>query len=456
MNPSDAPAERSSSPASPSAVAGVWNGMIAVGKTPIAMILRMHRDDDEWVATADYPQQGRVAVPIKDVLFENGCLRFSNTSLGNYVGRLAADGQSIDGEYSGKAVTYPLLLRRGEPELTTPLRPQTPAPPFNYAIKPVFVAGPAGRLAGTLTMPDAGPIKTVALLIPGSGAMDRDETVFGHKPFWVLADHLSRHGYAVLRMDDRGVGESAGERARITVSDEVEDAAAALDFLHVHPGLRDRPVGLIGHSMGSTVGRILAGRRQDVDFFVSLAGAGLAMGEALVARECEDLARAGRGVDAVRSHGDFARALFQELCQRGFDEAIDSSQILALAAQHGAIETAAPNASAWVNRYNEAWFRSALQIDPGAALARLRAPFLALNGSLDRQVTSAANLAALGRCLDQAKHPDFELVELPGLNHLFQTCDSGDPFEYPIIEETFAPLALRTIVDWLDARFTAP
>ncbi|NUO76939.1 MAG: alpha/beta fold hydrolase [Lysobacter sp.] len=424
---------------------------MSVSGSAILIRLRIEQVESELRITADFPQQGRGGFVFTEASRVGDVLSFTSRSLGRYRGVVDAGGQRIDGEFVDGDQRRALILHAGDAPISAPMRPQTPRAPFGYAIEAVSVEAPGGvRLAGTLTRPHRG-LRATALLINGSGALDRDETVFGHKPFWVLADHLSRHGYAVLRLDDRGVGESGGHRHGITLADEADDLSAALDYLHTHAALRAAPIGLIGHSMGGALGQWLTARRDDVAFLVSLAGPGLRLGEVLAVREGETLARMGTDAAAVARHVAFARALFRELAERAVDAPIDGEHVLQIALAHGADATAQANAADWIARYNEAWFRSALRYDPARCLGDIRAPVLALNGARDVQVPARANLDAIAQAL--AHHADFETDELDGLNHLFQTCTTGEAYEYPIIEETFAPLALERIRAWLDRRF---
>ena len=444
---------RAARDAQPCPVFGYWHGRVVVSGSPILIRLLIERAEAGLSLTADFPQQGRGGFVFTDVVCEGNVLCFTSRSLGRYSGIVSADGDRIDGAFADRDQRRAMTLQAGDVPASVPVRPQTPQAPFDYAIEQVRVDTPAGiRLAGTLTRPHR-DLRATALLINGSGALDRDETVFGHKPFWVLADHLSRRGFAVLRLDDRGVGESGGERPAITLADEAQDMAAAFDFLLASKDLRGAPIGLIGHSLGGAIGQWLAAERDEAAFLISMAGPGLAMGEVLALREGEALRRSGAMLEVVERHIAFARALFRELADAAAYTPIEAERVAAIARAHGADATAQANAGDWLSRYNQAWFRSALRFDPARTLARISAPVLALNGARDVQVPAAANLEAIGQALGAAQHRDYTLRELPGLNHLFQACTSGEAYEYPIIEETFSPLALATICDWLERRF---
>jgi len=452
LNPLEQPARADARSAS--AIDGSWHGTVEFD-VPVPIVLHIEQRDGALSIVADYPQLRSVGVPVREVSFVEGMLRFATRSLGDYSGSLSADGSGIAGVFSKEDRRYPLLLRCGASEPAAPKRPQTPQPPFGYAIEQVHVNNAAAgcRLAGTLTIPQAAALRAVVLLITGSGAMDRDETVFGHKPFLVLADHLSRRGYAVLRLDDRGVGESSGERAAILPQDEADDMSAALDVLHARDDLQGLPIGLIGHSMGGVIGMTLATRRRDIAFLVTMGSPGGTLGVAFAERECDAMRVSGVAVEAVARHAEFTRALYRELADRPVDVPIDAQQIAILAARSGAGRQGPTHSEEWIARFNQPWFRGACRLDPAGLLGQIAAPLLAINGSLDVQALAAPNLAAIGAALAAAGHADFQTVELPGLNHLLQTCRTGAVYEYPAIEETFAPLALETLSAWLDVRF---
>jgi len=436
-------------------IEGTWNGVIDLNGTPVPIMLHLTVRESKLSATADFPKHYRSGVDLLDVSFAERTLRFGTRNMGVFTGNLSGDGARIVGEFSNKEQRYPLVLSTGDVAREEPARPQTPKPPFSYDSEEVYVDRADCRLAGTLTIPSDRKLRAGILLITGSGAMDRDETVFGHKPFWILADYLSRRGFAVMRLDNRGVGASTGDRSTHVVADDVDDMSAAIDHMKRHRELRGVPIGLIGHSVGGLIGAQVAVRRDDIAFLVSMAGPGLSVGEAFADRECDGLEKTVADPAAIERHPAFTLALYQNLGERG-DAPIDSAEITALAERFGASQTAVvKNSADWIARFNEPWFRSLLRCEPAPILRRVTAPLLAINGSLDAQLRAATNLAVMRSMLERAGHPDFEIVELAGLNHLFQTCTTGLPYEYPAIEETFAPRALDTIGTWLNDRFDA-
>lgn len=440
------------------AIEGTWSGLVRLGATPVPIVLRIERTGGELAVNADFPQHRRTGVSLLAPSFDGGVLRFGTRNMGDFAGSMSGDGRTISGAFAHNDQRYPLTLQYGDAALSKPARPQTPTPPFNYAVETVYVdnAEAGCRLAGTLTIAGDRPLRAAAVLVSGSGAMDRDETIFGHKPFWVLADHLGRRGYAVLRLDDRGVGESTGDRSSITLADDARDVAAAVDHLRARGDLRNVPVGLIGHSVGGLTAVRVAAEFSEVAFVVTMGTPGVALGEAFADRECHALQTAGKDAGTVASHRAFTVALYRDLAGRLDGDPIDAAQITALAERCGATATAVVRDNAeWIARFNEPWFRSLARHEPRGWFEQLRVPLLAINGERDVQTRAAPNLAAIADALTNGAHPDFSVVELSGLNHLFQTCTTGAPYEYPAIEETFAPRALDAISDWLDARFPA-
>jgi pimeloyl-ACP methyl ester carboxylesterase len=138
------------------------------------------------------------------------------------------------------------------------------------------------RLAGTLTLPHAnGPFPAV-MLISGAGPQDRNYRVFGHKPFLVLADHLTKLGIAVLRVDDRGVGKSTGSFTEATSQDFADDALAGIEYLKTRSEIAHKKIGLLGHSEGGLIAPMVAARSRDVAFVVMMAGPGLKGDEIVV------------------------------------------------------------------------------------------------------------------------------------------------------------------------------
>jgi uncharacterized protein len=332
----------------------------------------------------------------------------------------------------------------------------------SYDEEPVAYENSAAgvTLAGTLTKPHTGGPHPAALLLTGSGPHDRDETVFGHRPFLVLADHLTRHGVAVLRVDDRGVGESTGDFASASTQDFASDVEAGVEFLRARAGIRDDCVGLIGHSDGAIIAPLVAAGAARVAWIVMLAGTGVP-GEELLLAQAEGIAAAmGVPEKARAQQAEFSRAVYGVVKAQA-DDAVAKREIEKLIDEYATRADDANTAQAvtqiraQIPRLLGPWFRGFLDSDPGAVLPHVRVPVLAVNGELDLQVPASQNLPAIVAALEAGGNRDYAAVKLPGLNHLFQTATTGSPEEYEKIEETIAPVALTTISDWLARRVGA-
>lgn len=342
--------------------------------------------------------------------------------------------------------------------LTDPKRPQTPQPPFPYTVEEVTFANPeapAVELAGTLTIPEGDGPHPGVVLISGSGLQDRDETLFQHKPFWVLADHLSRNGIAVLRYDDRGAGKSKGDGLNATMVEFASDAWAAAQTLAADERVDAAKVGLIGHSEGGVTGPMVAVAHPDaIAFVVMLAGTGV-RGDALVQRQTKLLLEAeGADEDKVTREVETIAAMHEAILAAPPGEANDAieavlrewydglSGIEKLAA--GPVEEViapriAANATPWLHHF--------LGYDPAENLRKLDGPVLVLNGELDLQVAADQNIPAIEAAL--ADNDQVEVVRFPGLNHMFQPATKGTMSEYATIEITMDPKVLETIATWI-------
>ncbi len=380
-------------------------------------------------------------------------LRLRQPMAAQFAGRRSSDGQRLEGEWQQGLRSFPLTFsRQGGPKAAGPNRPQTPQPPFPYQLAEVtFKNEKAGiTLAGTYTVPaDMGPFPAVVLLT-GSGPEDRNETILGHQPFAVLADYLTRHGIAVLRFDDRGVGQSGGTLAGTTSADYTADAQAALSWLHAQPGIRKNQVGLVGHSQGGTAAIGAAIQPAGPDFLVLLAAPALP-GDELIVQQSLALARL-QTLDAAQlaTTEKMQRAMTQ-IVQQNPDNAQARAKLLAY--YNGINPQLAAQLESQMPMLTSPDYRHLLADRPAQTLAKVKCPVLALGGGHDRQVPAPANLAATTAGLKAAGNRDVTVRELPGLNHLFQTAPTGSPAEYGTIEETFAPSALAVIGDWI-ARHT--
>ncbi|MFT8777485.1 MAG: CocE/NonD family hydrolase [Gluconacetobacter liquefaciens] len=440
-------------------LSGDWAGVLApLPGHSLPLILHVTGSAGQWAATLDSPIQGALGLHAQAVTQQGRAVTIRlAVPQAAYDATLSPDGQTLRGTWSQGVGALPLTMTRGRtPPDRAALRPQTPRPPFPYRSEEVAYDNDAGHahLTGTLTLPaGAGPFPAV-LLITGSGLQDRDETVFDHKPFLLWADVLTRRGIAVLRVDDRQIGGSTGEVARATTADFAGDAAAGFAFLRSRADIDPHRVGLMGHSEGANIAAMLAAHDPAVAFIVMLAGSG-EPGEQLLLQQKRRLELATGAPDArvdrlAATMGALYDAVKTTRDQTEADAALLKAWQTVSTAHGHPSDTVPPE----IRVVSSPWFRWFLAYDPPTDLEKVRCPVLALGGSKDIQVEANTNLVAIKAAL--RNDHDAKVLELPGLNHLFQTAQTGLPSEYGTIRETIAPIALRTVEDWIVAHTIVP
>lgn len=445
-------------------ITGQWIGKLQVPGGRLTLILHLSNDGDGRLsASLDSPDQGATGIPCDSVVYAEPNLTVVINAIG---GRYEAtlDGDTLRGLFTQFGRSYPLLLTTTAEEDRSSTRPQEPKKPYPYLAEDVrFVNATDGdTFAGTLTLPmSPGPHKAV-VMITGSGAQYRDETVMGHKPFLVWADALTKRGIAVLRYDDRGLGASTGNFDTATMADFSRDAEAAVDYLRSRKEIDSRRIGLIGHSEGGMVApRVAVSRPKDVAFIVLLAAPGL-RGDSLLLLQDEAVARRSGLPDSVREANlRLNRSLFALLLPETADEEILRQTIadtlrsayfdgpLALPMPHEHIERTIMMA---MDMLTSPWMRDFLRYDPLPTLSQVQCPVLAIQGSEDVQVPAEENLPRIRRALEHRGDKGIAVREFPGLNHLFQHCETGLPNEYGQIRETVAPEVVQFVGDWMVAQ----
>jgi pimeloyl-ACP methyl ester carboxylesterase len=440
---------------------GFWYGPLKAGPIEMRLGIVISKGADGTLGgVMDSLDEGAFGIPI-EVTVAGGAVSFAIKPLTiSYRGTLSEDGQTIKGIFTQGGAALPLTLQRSDKRVVN-ARPQHPQRPYPYIEEEVTYKSGALTFAGTFTKPSGeGPFPAV-LLITGSGAQDRDETILGHKLFLVLADHLTRKGIAVLRVDDRGVGGSTGVLVEAGIEEQADDVMAGVAFLKSRKDVRAGRIGLVGHSEGGMVAPLAASRSKDVAFIVLLAAPGTS-GEEVLVRQFEDIAkgelkataeelakardRQRRGF-AIVKEGPDAETIRKRLLQMEEEELGKLS-----AAERKEYEGSKAQAMQQLEMSLTPWFRSFVRYDPHPVLAKVTVPVLALNGEKDKQVAAKENLAAVAKALREGGNADATVKELAGLNHLFQHANTGALVEYGQIEETFAPEALEEISSWLLAR----
>lgn len=433
-----------------SGVEGTWQGTLDVGAIKLRLGLHVTKNaQGELSSTLDSIDQNAMGIPVKVTTFRDNALHLDMPALhATYDGTLGAGGQEISGTFV-QGVPLPLVFKRVE-KLATLNRPQNPKPPYPYDAQDVAYETKGGiKLAGTLTLPHGSGPFPAAIMITGSGPQDRDESLLGHKPFWVIADYLTRRGIAILRLDDRGVGGSTGNSTRETLDDMAGDVVTGVEYLKSRKEIDAKHIGVIGHSEGGIVGPAAAARSADIAFVIMLAGTGVP-GTEVLKLQGEAIIRASGGSEQkVAEEHAMQDMIFRVLKSEQDDKAAVDKM---MAEGRGVSD---PAIRAQFTSVTSPEMRSFIFYDPAEALRKLKVPVLALNGSRDLQVPPQQNLPAIAAALAAARNNDFTVSELPGLNHLFQKCKKCTVQEYAELEETFSPTALEIMGDWL-VRHTHP
>ncbi len=438
-------------------IIGSWMGTLSFGNTEVRIAYTIEADPNGTLSAFLHSVDEAVYnIGVDEVLFEDNQLTLvCEAALSTYKGRLIKGRSSVlfDGHWLQSGLTLELDLRPVA-EVPRPNRPQDPQPPFPYEQQEVvFENIPAGiQLAGTLTIPEGTGPFPVMVTISGSGPQDRNSNIFEHKPFWVIADYLARSGIAVLRYDDRGVGNSTNSKTEATSADLAGDVIAAVTFLLDHPDIDPNRIGLIGHSEGGLIAPMVATEIEDIALIVLLAGPGVPGSEILLVQTADILRSRGASEQAIENNSIYLNRVF-EILEDNTDDEIAKEKIrqtyIQIYGQGPSQELLDAEAQAWTSP----WMRFFILYDPGPTLAQVTCPVLALFCELDIQVDPNENLPVMEYILSRAGHTDYLVHELPQLNHLFQTTETGAVEEYAQIEETFAPAALDFIGAWISERF---
>ena len=445
-------------------IEGIWLGTLKFDGAELRVTFTITKDQDNTLtATMDVPEQNATDIPVDDVVFSDGNVRLELISIeGVFEGRLSEDGETIEGMWTQGSMTLTLVLQRTEEELVLE-RPQEPKEPFPYTAEEViFENTEAGiTFAGMLTLPESGEDFPAVLLLSGSGPQDRDEAAFGHRPFLVLADDLTRKGIAVLRVDDRGVGGSTGHFDGATALDFTEDAMAGVAYIKRRDEIDTDRIGLIGHSEGGMIAPLVAVRSPDVAFIVLIASPGLPIKQMEYSDRARSLKARGASDGLIARNRCLQKSLFTVIEQET-DGPIVRDAFTALitdfskglqADEKDIMGISEETLNAYIEnqfqRLHSPWFRFYLPYDPGMVLRKVNCPVLAINGEKDVQVPSKENLAAIVKTLEAGGNSNYTIKELSHLNHLLQTAETGNISEYGKIEETMSPTALHLIGNWI-------
>lgn len=432
-------------------ITGQWNGIIKVPGSQLRVVFNITKSEKGYSSTMDSPDQGVKGIPFTKSSFENSILKLEIPSaLIVYEGKLDGDNNLV-GEFTQRGQVFPLNLSRTEVEKKDIVRPQEPQKPYPYYSEEVTFENKTDKnvLAGTLTLPKKQGNFPAVILITGSGPENRDEELFGHKPFLVLADYLTKKGIAVLRFDDRGVAKSTGDFKTATTMDFSRDVQAGIDFLKTRKEINKTKIGLIGHSEGGVIAPIVAGNSKDVGFIVLLAGTGI-RGDKLMLLQKEKIERQ---MGVLENEIQKGQVIFKGvydiiLASTANDDNLKMKINSYFKSQFGN-KMSEQQISGLTTQITNPWMFYFLKFDPASALEKVKCPVLAINGDKDLQVPANVNLEAIKKALVQGGNKKTTTKVLPNLNHLFQECKTGLPTEYEIIEQTFSPVALEEISSWI-------
>lgn len=404
---------------------GTWNGELNVMGNKVPLVFNFSTNG----CTIDSPSQGVNGIQAEKTVKDDGTISVKVGMIGATFEGKMTDGE-IKGTYVQNGFPLPLTLKPGKLVVK---RPQTPVPPFPYKEESVSFTNAQYTFNGTLTLPENYTKNTpVVLMVTGSGQQDRDEELFSHKPFAVIADALARQGIASLRYDDRGWGDNSVNFADFTTDDFRQDAAAALPLLRK----RFNKVGILGHSEGGTIAMMLAAEGK-ADFIVSLAGMAISGKETLIMQNRQAMSAIGLPKETVDSYCNSISKALDEIASGKKANEINIDDVP---------QALKPITIKALQQADTPYIRHFLTVDVGKLLPKIKCPVLALNGTKDTQVDCDANTTRIEKGLANCKH---SIKKIDGVNHLFQHCNTGIVTEYQQIEETISPEVLQEVAEWI-------
>ena len=443
-----APADAQGSPS------GAWAGAIAIMGQKLEMVVTFSGEGAGLKATIDIPQQGATGLPLTNVKADGAIVHFELK---------AGPGMAVfEGERKGDAIsgTFEQAGMKGTFELT-PKKAEAPEPPPPYGAEEVKIPAGAVSLAGTLTLPPGAGPHPVVVLLTGSGAQNRDEEIFGMKPFRLIADHLTRRGIAVLRCDDRGIGGSTGSMAQATTADFAEDALAQVLFLRGRADIDKDRIGLLGHSEGGLVAPMVASRSKDVAFIVLMSGPAVT-GEQILLAQGQLLAQAsGIAPEQIARNTELQRKMFsaartgqgwKEIEEQTYTAAREALEKLPEAQRRGIPDLdglARKTAGQQLAAARSPWFKYFIEHDPAPALAAVTCPVLAIFGERDLQVPTGQNRGAMEEIFKKSGNRQVTVHVVPRANHLYQDSVTGNATEYATLKKEFVPGFLDVLGNWV-------
>lgn len=427
---------------------GSWIGKLSFGSRGLNIGLNIEQQDGYVVCTLDSPDQGVKGIGCHKNTLTDTKISLSVPAIGaSYEAELVED--KLVGTFSQGGLKLPLTLKRGEYK---PRRPQTPTTPLSYRTEEVAFANKAegAKLSGTLTYPvNFENYKKysvpVVLMVTGSGGQNRDEEIFDHKPFLVIADFLAKNGIASLRYDDRGVGKSTGPTKNTTTENNLADAEAGIAYLRSLK--KFGKIGVLGHSEGGTIA-FMMGANKSVDFLISLAGTAAKGIDVIVGQNRAAMQLQGVPPAIIEEYAVALRIVYADRISG--KEIADKPAYIETLCQTNRLtlpDNFKSNLAKCIT-FGDNWLTWFLGYDPAQAISRIKCPVMALNGALDLQVLSSDNLPIIKANLP--KNKKSVVKEYDSLNHLFQHCTPSTALNYGAIEETISVGVLKDMANWLN------
>jgi pimeloyl-ACP methyl ester carboxylesterase len=440
-------------------ITGAWHGLLSVQGTQLPLTFNVDKTADSLKATIDSPEQKALGIPVARAIYKDSTLTFLMPDMGaEYRGKLTSKNIFV-GNFTQRGRNFPMNLSREKAEKTKINRPQEPLAPYPYYTEEIKFKNEKEKitLAGTLTLPKKEGKFPVVILISGSGPQNRNEELMGHKPFLVLADHLTKNGIGVLRYDDRGTNESEGDFSDCNSQNFAYDVEAAIKYLLTRKEIDKTNIGLIGHSEGGLIAPIVASKNKNVAFIVLLAGPGMSGGDILLLQQ-ELIGRATGISEKDLAETKSINTVAYQIISKSKDIPEAKKQLAeyykkTISAmpedERPTQQEAEEGITTQINAITGKWMYFFIKYNPYPNFKNVKCPVLALNGEKDLQVPSKENLVAIKKGIEMGKNKNVTTKELPNMNHLFQECKTGSPSEYATIEQTISPIALNEVSTWI-------
>ncbi|WP_379125468.1 alpha/beta hydrolase family protein [Paradesertivirga mongoliensis] len=429
-------------------ITGRWNGALKFGASQLRIVFNINKTGAGFTSTMDSPDQGARGIPVTTTTFEDSKLRLEIVSAQiEYNGVLS--GNILKGTFKQAGHEFPLELSKGE--LQANKRPQDPIMPYSYHSEEIIFKNTKANisLAGTLTLPRKEGNYPAVILISGSGPQNRDEELFGHKPFLVIADHLTKNGIAVLRYDDRGFAKSQGDFQKATIADFISDVESAVAYLKTRKEIDKQKIGLIGHSEGGIIAPQVAVKSPDVNFIVLLAGPGMRGSDLMLLQKERIEQQMGIPETAILQSQKLFKGAYEIILKSSVNDSTLSTKISAYFKTQLGNQVPENQINDITRQLVNPWMVGLLRYDPIPVLKKVKIPVLALNGEKDLQVPAQENLAGIKNALAVGGNEKVTIKEYATLNHLFQQCRTCLTTEYGEIEETFSPAVLNEMTRWI-------